>query len=170
MLCLPGEGTEILQMNIATHTHGATQVSVNQPCYPHKYIKKRQNSLKSPKPVGQQHRPPLCSPVVDLQEGQVGLGGDLPLLVLRRVGVLEKRDGQQNGILVCKVAAPSRGKKNKINKMHLFSLPPPSLVASWTCKIEGTTISPVSLRLFSKAFPWRKRRTCASFSDFTTVF
>lgn len=34
------------------------------------------------------------SPVVDLQEGQVGLGGDLSLLILRGVGVLEKkRDG-----------------------------------------------------------------------------
>lgn len=45
----------------------------------------------------------MRSPVVDLQEGQVGLGGDLPLFVLRGVGVLEKKikeRGQLNDIPV----------------------------------------------------------------------
>lgn len=51
--------------------------------------------LTPPSVPGEQTWRPLVSdsPVVDLQERQVGLAGDLFLLVLRRVWVLQRRAG-----------------------------------------------------------------------------
>lgn len=70
--------------------------------------------------------PPTCSPVVDLQEGQVGLGSDLSLLILCGVGVLEKQRemGRQDDVRVKKTLKPC------------FFVPfrTPDLVASCICK------------------------------------
>lgn len=110
---------------------------------------------KFPKPARWLHGPPICSPVVDLQEGQVGLGGDLPLLVLCGVGVLEKKEmGQHNDIPVCKKAAPS-GKK-KISTPPSFSFSHPSfggLLHLKDARLKGGIWDHHGLPAVPRAFP-----------------